>query len=63
MVNVKKKKTAREIVYSESSLDGRRIITIKAEGPGGTVGKPGDAIKKIVQTKKGKISRDCNWTL
>ncbi len=56
MVGHRKMKAARDMVYTESSLDGRKLITLKATGPGGTVGKPGDAIRNLVKKKKGKIS-------
>ncbi|OYT60884.1 MAG: hypothetical protein B6U75_00735 [Desulfurococcales archaeon ex4484_217_1] len=35
----------------------RKLYVIKAKGPGGTVGKPGEAVKKIVEELKGKVSR------
>jgi hypothetical protein len=37
-------------------MEDRRIIALKAEGPGGNVGKPGDAIQTLLQENDGKIS-------
>jgi hypothetical protein len=38
-----------ETVYSETSLDDRRLIVVRAEGPGGTVGRPGEAVEKLLE--------------
>jgi hypothetical protein len=48
---------ALDTVVSEVSLEGRNAYVLKAKGPGGNVGKPGEAVKKILEKKKGKISR------
>jgi hypothetical protein len=37
-------------------MEGRTAFVIKAEGPGGNVGKPGDAIKTIIEENEGKIA-------
>src|SRR2546425_6117286 len=37
-------------------MEDRRVIALKAEGPGGNVGKPGDAIKTIIEENIGKVS-------
>src|SRR5213078_3333351 len=37
-------------------MEDRRVIALKAEGPGGNVGKPGDAIKTIIEENVGKVS-------
>jgi hypothetical protein len=31
-------------------------VVVKAEGPGGNVGKPGDAVKQVIEENKGKIA-------
>jgi hypothetical protein len=31
-------------------------LVLKAEGPGGNVGKPGDAVKTLIEENKGKIA-------
>jgi hypothetical protein len=38
-----------ETVYTEVDFEGRRLIVIKAEGPGSSVGRPGSATEKIVE--------------
>ncbi len=40
--------TAKEMVMAEVPYEGRTLIVVKAKGPGGSVGKPGDAIEKIL---------------
>jgi hypothetical protein len=37
-------------------FEGRTAFVIKAEGPGGNVGKPGDAVKEVIEENKGKIA-------
>jgi len=36
-------------------IEGRTAYVLKAEGPGGNVGKPGEAIKTVIEKNKGKI--------
>ncbi|MEM2383831.1 MAG: DUF1512 domain-containing protein [Candidatus Bathyarchaeia archaeon] len=43
-------------VVSEIDIDGRRAYIIKAKGPGGNVGKPGEAIKQILEEREGKVA-------
>ncbi len=40
----------------EIEYEGRRVIITKAWGPGGSVGKPGDAIRNLLDEEKGKVS-------
>jgi len=51
-----KRKVEKDIVVAETLIEGRRVIALKAEGPGGNVGKPGDAIRRIIEENEGKIS-------
>lgn len=44
------KKIEKDMVYGEAELEGRRILVLKAEGPGGNVGKPGEALEKLIDT-------------
>ena len=46
----------KDVVVAETAIEGRRVIALKAEGPGGNVGKPGDAIKSIIEENGGKVS-------
>jgi hypothetical protein len=39
---------AKDTVYGVSDIDGRQVLVVKAKGPGGNVGKPGEAVKKLV---------------
>ncbi len=50
------RKVEKDMVAAETTLEGRRIIALKAEGPGGNVGKPGDAIRQILEENNGKAS-------
>ncbi len=52
-----KKYVAEEVVASEFDMDGRRVIVLKAEGPGSSVGKPGEAVARLVEQYGGKIAR------
>ncbi|MEM3684662.1 MAG: DUF1512 domain-containing protein [Conexivisphaerales archaeon] len=42
------KLVAEETVYAETEYQGRKLLIVKAEGPGGTVGRPGEAIEKLL---------------
>jgi len=52
----RKKKIEKDCVVAKVPLEGRTAYIIKAEGPGGNVGKPGEAIKRVVEKNDGKIS-------
>ena len=42
---------AREMVAAEVPYAGRTLIVTKAKGPGGSVGKPGDAIENLINKR------------
>lgn len=42
----------KDTVYSKTEIEGRRAYIIKAKGPGGRVGKPGELIKKLARNRK-----------
>lgn len=42
-------------IYAETKFDGRKLFVVKAKGPGGRVGKPGELIKRLV--KRSRINR------
>lgn len=44
-----------DTVFAETKFEGRKLIIVKAKGPGGRVGKPGELIAKLAG--KRKISR------
>jgi len=52
----RKQKIEKDCVVAKVPLEGRTAYVIKAEGPGGNVGKPGEAIKRVVEKNDGKIS-------
>ena len=50
------RKIQKDCVVATVPIEGRTTYVIKAEGPGGNVGKPGDAIKTVIDENEGKIS-------
>ena len=39
-------------IYAETEFDGRKLLVVKAKGPGGRVGKPGELVKRLVERRK-----------
>jgi len=56
MQGYEKRKIPKDCVVATVPFEGRTAYVIKAEGPGGNVGKPGDAIKQVIEENKGKIA-------
>jgi len=56
MHNYEKTKVEKDIVVAKVPIEGRTAYVLKAEGPGANVGKPGEAIKQIIEQNEGKIS-------
>lgn len=50
------KEIARDIVVAEVPIEGRTAYILKAKGPGGNVGKPGEGISKIIKQNKSEIA-------
>jgi len=50
------RKVPKDCIVATVPIEGRTAYVIKAEGPGGNVGKPGDAIKTIIEENEGKIA-------
>src|SRR5438094_6683029 len=48
MKDKEKRKVEKDVVVAETMMEDRRVIALKAEGHGGTVGKPADAIRTII---------------
>ena len=46
---------AKETIVAERIFEGRKLYIIKAKGAGSTVGKPGDAVKKVIEENNGKV--------
>jgi len=55
MTGKEKRKVEKDVVVAETLIEGRRVLALKAEGPGGNVGKPGDAIRQLVEENEGKV--------
>lgn len=47
---------ANETVAAETTIENRKIIVTKAKGPGGSVGRTGDAVQKLIEANNGKIA-------
>ena len=56
MKDKSQRKVEKDVIVAETTLEDRRIIALKAEGPGGNVGKPGDAIRSLIEENGGKVS-------
>ena len=50
------RKLPKDCVMATVPIEGRTAIIIKAEGPGGNVGKPGDAAEAVIEENEGKIA-------
>ncbi len=50
--NVKLEEVSKETVVGGINLEGRLVYVVKARGPGGAVGKPGEAVMKIIERNK-----------
>ena len=50
------RKLPKDCVMATVQIEGRTAIIIKAEGPGGNVGKPGDAVEAVSEENEGKIA-------
>lgn len=48
---------AKDTVMAEVSFEGRTLLVVKAYGPGGNTGKPGDAVRNLIEERGGKVSR------
>ncbi|MCY4489974.1 MAG: DUF1512 domain-containing protein [Thaumarchaeota archaeon] len=49
MTSVKKETISFQTILGTTEFEGRKIFLLKAEGPGSSVGRPGDAIKAILE--------------
>ncbi|MEM4461809.1 MAG: DUF1512 domain-containing protein [Candidatus Bathyarchaeia archaeon] len=49
MYGAEKHRIAKDTVYADVIIDGRTVSVIKAEGPGGNVGKPDQAIARLIE--------------
>jgi hypothetical protein len=56
MREYEKTKIEKDCVVARVPIEGRTAYVLKAEGPGANVGKPGEAIKQVIEQNEGKIS-------
>ncbi len=49
MLDTKKDLVSFQTVLGITEFDGRKLFLLKAEGPGSTVGRPGDAVESIIK--------------
>jgi hypothetical protein len=50
------RKLIRDVVFSKVKIDGRNVFILKSEGPGGNVGKPGDALRTLIEKLGGNVN-------
>ena len=50
--NAPSRELVEDTVCAETKFDGRKLLVVKAKGPGGRVGKPGELIKRLVERRK-----------
>lgn len=55
MAGQERREIAKEMVVAETIIDGRRVLVTKAKGPGGAVGKVGDAVSSLIEANAGKV--------
>ncbi len=56
MLGAKRRPVEKDMVVGEVNIEGRTVLVTKAEGPGGNVGKPGDAVKALIEENAGRIA-------
>jgi hypothetical protein len=55
--NIEAKEIVRDTIVQELEFEERTVFLVRAKGPGGTVGKPGKAIKMLIDEHGDEISR------
>lgn len=50
------REVSKDMVVAEVAIEGRQLVVTRAKGPGGTVGKAGDAVAKLVEEHNGEVS-------
>jgi hypothetical protein len=56
MYGYETRKVPKDCVMATVPIEGRIGLVLKAEGPGGNVGKPGDAVEAVIEENEGKIA-------
>ncbi len=54
--NAEPSEIAENILGAEVEIEGRKVMVVKAKGPGSEVGRPGLAIERLVEGREGKVS-------
>lgn len=55
--DIEAQEIAKDTIVQEISFEERTVYVVRAKGPGGTVGKPGKAIKMLIEKHGDSISR------
>jgi hypothetical protein len=55
MLGYETRKLPKDCVMATVPIEGRTCLIIKATGPGGNVGKPGEAVEAVIEENEGKI--------
>ncbi len=55
--DIKAREIAKDTIVQEVNFEDRIVYVVRAKGPGGTVGKPGTAIKKLIEEHGDDIAR------
>jgi hypothetical protein len=55
MLGYETRKLPKDCVIATVPIEGRTCLIIKATGPGGNVGKPGEAVEAVIEENEGKI--------
>ncbi|MGQ4875100.1 MAG: DUF1512 family protein [Promethearchaeia archaeon] len=55
--DVKTEELVKDTIVQEVDFEGRTVYVVRAKGPGGTVGKPGKAIKMLIEKHKKDVSK------
>ena len=53
--NAQLRKIAEDTIVAETKIEGRRAFVLKAQGPGGNVGKPGEGVRALLEETQGKV--------
>jgi hypothetical protein len=56
MYGHEQRKMEKDYLAATVEIEGRTVYVLKGEGPGGNVGKPGEAIKQVIEENDGKIA-------
>ncbi|RLG01055.1 MAG: DUF1512 domain-containing protein [Thaumarchaeota archaeon] len=58
LVDGMEKKTyeiAKDTIVQEAFWNGRKLLVLRAKGPGGAVGKPGEGVKKLIEAEGDRV--------